>query len=87
MPTQPNRTPERETRLEESRGSLGSKDLLASLLVDAVGQGELETLDEELLDVWAADVVGLLDLNDLEDLDVVSSAMLQVVWSDVPGPA
>ena len=30
---------------------------------------ELEVLDEELLDVRAADVSGLLDLDDLEDLD------------------
>jgi hypothetical protein len=34
-----------------------------------VGQRELEVLDEELLDVWSADVVGLLNLNDLEDLE------------------
>jgi hypothetical protein len=33
-----------------------------------VGQGELETLDEELLDVGAADIVGLLELDNLEDL-------------------
>jgi hypothetical protein len=33
-----------------------------------VGQRELEVLDEELLEVRSADVVGLLELNDLEDL-------------------
>jgi hypothetical protein len=33
-----------------------------------VGQRELEALDEELLDVWAANVGGLLNLNDLENL-------------------
>jgi hypothetical protein len=33
-----------------------------------VGKGELEVLLEELLDVRAADVGGLLNLNDLEDL-------------------
>jgi hypothetical protein len=33
-----------------------------------VGQRELEVLGEELLDVWSAEVVGLLDLNNLEDL-------------------
>jgi len=49
---------------------VGGEDLLAGLLVDAVGQRELEVLDEELLDVWAADVIGLLNLNDLENLDV-----------------
>lgn len=34
-----------------------------------MGQRELEVLDKELLDVWSADVVGLLELNDLEDLE------------------
>lgn len=29
---------------------------------------EFEVLGEELLEVWATDVNGLLDLNDLEDL-------------------
>ena len=29
---------------------------------------EFEVLFEELLDVWALDVFGLLDLNNLEDL-------------------
>jgi hypothetical protein len=33
-----------------------------------VGQRELQVLGEELLDVWSADIVGLLDLNNLEDL-------------------
>jgi hypothetical protein len=41
-----------------------------------VGKGELEALDEELLDVWAADIVGLLDLNNLEDLRRVSGKQL-----------
>jgi len=36
-----------------------------------VGQRELEALDEELLDVWSADVVGLLELNNLENLKVM----------------
>lgn len=35
-----------------------------------MGQGELEVLLEELLDVGAADVGSLGDLNDLEDLKV-----------------
>lgn len=48
---------------------MGSEDLLARLLVDAVGQRELEVLGEELLDVWSAEIIGLLDLNDLEDLN------------------
>jgi hypothetical protein len=58
----------RETRLEESGWAGGGEDLLSGLLVNAVGQRELEVLDEELLHVRSADVVGLLDLNDLEDL-------------------
>lgn len=33
-----------------------------------MGQRELEVLGEELLDVGATDAVGLLDLNDLDDL-------------------
>jgi len=47
---------------------VGSEDLLANGLGDAVGKGELEVLGEELLDVGAADVLGLLDLDDLDDL-------------------
>ena len=47
---------------------MSGEDLLARLLVDAVGERELEVLDEELLDVRAADVGRLLDLDDLEDL-------------------
>ena len=34
-----------------------------------VGEREAETRGKELLDVWAADVSSLLDLNDTEDLD------------------
>jgi hypothetical protein len=72
IPANSARTPERERRLEESWWALGSEDLLACLLVDTVGQRELEALDEELLDVWAADIVGLLDLNNLENLGHVN---------------
>ena len=55
--------------LVESRRPVGSEDLLAALLGGvAVGQRELEVLGEELLEVGAADVVGLLDLDDLQDL-------------------
>jgi len=31
-------------------------------------KGEFEIFGEELLDVWALDVVGLLELNNFEDL-------------------
>jgi len=34
-----------------------------------VRKRELEVLGEELLDVWALDVVGLLELNNLEDVN------------------
>lgn len=34
----------------------------------AVGQGELEVLAEELLDVGAADALGVSNLNNLKDL-------------------
>jgi hypothetical protein len=52
-----------------------------------VRQGELEALDEELLDVWAADIVGLLDLNNLQDLQIVSIIPLDSGGCDVPAPA
>ena len=47
---------------------MGREDLLAGGLGDTVGKGELEALGEELLDVGAADILGLLDLDDLDDL-------------------
>ena len=37
-------------------------------LGDTVGEGELEVGNHELLDVRAADVLGVVDLNDLQDL-------------------
>ena len=53
---------------------MSSEDLLAaSLLVDTVGKREFETLGEELLDVRAADIGGLLNLNNLENLLWVST--------------
>jgi hypothetical protein len=54
-----------------------------------VGQGELETLDEELLDVGAADIVGLLELNNLEDLEMCQKREFGVcgrgkhTWTDL----
>ena len=50
----------------ESRGTASSK--CRARLGDTVREGELEVGNEELLDVRAADVVALLDLNNLEDL-------------------
>jgi hypothetical protein len=52
----------------ESWWSLGGKELLASSLGDTVRKREFEALGEELLDVWSLDVVGLLELNNLENL-------------------
>ena len=48
-------------------------------LRDAVGEGELELGNQQLLDVGTANVVGLLDLDDAENLDVsiVSTHQLQ----------
>ena len=42
--------------------------MLVVLRRAASGERELEVLGDELFDVWAADVVTLLDLDDLEDL-------------------
>ena len=55
-------------RLVEGVGTGGSEDLLAALRGSAVRQRELEVLGGELLDVRALDVVGLLELDDAEDL-------------------
>lgn len=58
-------------RLVEGVGTGSGEDLLAVLGWCAVRKRKLEVLGEELLDVWAADVVGLLNLDDLEDLQGV----------------
>ena len=39
-------------------------------LGDTVGEGELEVGNHELLDVRAADIIALLDLNNTEDLEM-----------------
>lgn len=46
-------------------------------LRDTVGKRELEVGGQQLLDVGAADVVGLLNLNDLEDLLQQISILIQ----------
>jgi hypothetical protein len=56
--------------LSKGGWSLGAEDLLASGLGDTVGQREAEALLEELADVGALDVLGLLDLGDTEDLKI-----------------
>jgi hypothetical protein len=46
-----------------------------------VRKWELEVLGEELLDVWALDVLGLLELNNLEDLqNVLGSNRFGSTW-------
>lgn len=56
------------THSVESRWSAAGEDLLAGRLGNAVREGEFEVLGEELLDVGALDIFGLLELDDLEDL-------------------
>ena len=56
------------THLCKGRRARVSVQLLASGLDGTVGQREFEVLGEELLDVGAADAVGLGDLDDLDDL-------------------
>jgi hypothetical protein len=54
------------TNRSESSGAVGDKGALR--LGHTVGKGELELRCHELLDVWAADVLRLLDLNHTENL-------------------
>lgn len=63
--TQP--TQKRE-HLVKGAGPLGDKHLLCRALRHAVRQRELQVLRDELLDVGAADIGGLLELDDLKDL-------------------
>lgn len=62
----PRTPPYRSERSVEGRWPVGEEE--AAALDDAVGKGEAEVGGEELLDVGAADVGGLLDLGDAEDL-------------------
>ena len=62
----PANTTARASRLVEGRWSVGEEE--AATLDDAVRKGEAEVGSEELLDVGAADVDGLLDLGNAEDL-------------------
>jgi len=60
---------QRSQRLEEGVGARRGEDGLAVARGLAVRQRELELLGKELLDVRSPDVLGLLDLDDLEDVD------------------
>lgn len=57
------------TFLSESGRSLRAEQLLGAGLGNTVGERELEVLGDELLDVGALDVGGLLNLNDTENVD------------------
>lgn len=83
LPNLPSLSPKQwQIPLSESRRALGAEELLGVVLRDAVGEGELEVLDEELLDVRPLDVLGLLELDDAENLRRVSAGS-----SIVPGGA
>lgn len=60
------------TFLSESGRSLRGEQLLGAGLGNTVGERELEVLGDELLDVGALDVGGLLNLNDTENLGKLS---------------
>jgi len=67
LPSSQQTKPDEPIRLVEGGWSLvGVQSLAASL--DAVRKWEGEFLGEELLEVWALDVVGLLELDNLKDL-------------------
>jgi len=60
---------EKKWHLVEGAWPLGGKDLAADTGGETVGKRELEFWGEELLDVWALDIVGLLDHGDPEDVN------------------
>ena len=65
------RIPARKTMtipLSESRRTLGAEELLRAGARDTVGERELEVLGDELLNVGPLDVLGLLELDDAENL-------------------
>jgi hypothetical protein len=55
-------------QLIESRRTLGGEESGTRGFRDTVREREFEVLGQELLDVWSLNVVGLLELNNLEDL-------------------
>lgn len=74
-------------RLVEGRWTLGGEDSGTGSLGDAVWKWELEVLGEELLDVWALDVLGLLELDNLENLCYGLEPVLMIFgnWGIVRG--
>lgn len=69
----------RANPLIERRRPLRNKQLLSQTLGNTVRKRELEVLGEELLDVWSLDVVGLFNLDDLEDLYNTFSSVLNTI--------
>lgn len=68
----------------ESSGAVSNEG--RTELRNAVGKGELDVGSEELLDVGAADVLGLLDLDNTEDLmTVLNEESNRYQWADVRG--
>lgn len=59
---------ETENILSESGWSLRAEHLLGVLLGDSVGEREAQALLSELADVGSLDILGLLELDDAEDL-------------------
>jgi len=59
-------------RSVESRWAFTDENLSAGRLGNAMRKGESQALGEELLDVRALNVVGLLELNNLENLFALS---------------
>lgn len=58
-----------EKHLSKGGWSLCAEDLGGRGLGDTVGERELEVLGEELADVRALDVLGLLKLDNTDDLE------------------
>ena len=47
---------------------MSGEQVLSGRFGDTMWKREFEVLAEELLDIWALDIIGLLDLDDFEDL-------------------
>jgi len=69
VPTNPYSVPPQHHDGKSERGRTMSNERRSNL-ADTVGKGELQVGSKELLDVWAADIIGLGDLNDAEDLEI-----------------
>lgn len=60
--------------LVEGRRSASGIKLLANSLRNTVRKGEFEVLGQELLHVWSLNIIGLLELNNLQDLFLLSAS-------------